>query len=336
MKLNLKKILQTLLFFGIGLFIVYYQINQLSVEEKSSALKAIKGANYYWIFIAFSCAIFSHILRGFRWAMLINTANENVKPRNAFYAVVIGYLVNGFIPRFGEIVRCGVLGKKENVKFEKLVGTVVAERLFDLIMLISVIGITLIIQYDFLYSLINESLLQPFLERLSDSSNNLMIIAALFTGTIIFFFFGFRYLIKKSTIGSRLKERWINFKEMFTEGFNTILKLKNKWWLFITQSIAMWFLYFLMSFLVFKSLDGSKHLGIDAGLSALTSGSLGLLIPTPGGLGSFHEFVSRTLQLYDISEVLGVSLSWLIWSTSFSSILVMGLIAIVLIGINNK
>jgi len=102
------------------------------------------------------------------------------------------------------------------------------------------------------------------------------------------------------------------------------------------QSVSMWILYFFMSFVVFKSLDGSKHLGVDAGLSTLTSGSLALLIPTPGGLGSYHEFVSRTLQLYDISEVLGVSLSWLIWSTNFFTILIIGFVSIFLIGVTKK
>jgi len=318
------------------LLIVYYQINQLSIEERNSAFGAIREANYFWIFVAFCCSVLSHLIRGFRWAMLINTAKENVKPINAFYAVMIGYFINGFIPRLGEIARCGVLAKKENVKFEKLVGTVVAERLFDLIMLLLVVSVTLIFQFNFLSSLLNEKLFQPFLHRLTNSSNNLVLFLALLLIAITGILLIARYLFAKSKLGNKLKEKLYTFKSTFSEGFQTILKLKNKWWIFIMQSVSMWILYFFMSFVVFKSLDGSKHLGVDAGLSTLTSGSLALLIPTPGGLGSYHEFVSRTLQLYNISEVLGVSLSWLIWSTNFFTILIIGFVSIFLIGLTKK
>ncbi len=319
---------------GVGLFLVYYQINQLSQEEQKTAVSSIKKANYFWIILAFSFSIFSHLIRAYRWRMLLKTANEHVKVSNAFYSVMIGYLVNGFIPRGGELVRCGVMAKKESIKFEKLVGTVVAERLFDVLMLIVVIGITLSLQFHFLFELINTRLFQPFISRLLAMSNQLVIFLLVAVIVFALTYFLFRVLIRRFNLGQKIIQKWNDIRLTFIEGFQTILKLKEKWWIFLLQSISMWVLYFMMSYVVFKSLSETKHLGVDAGLSVLTSGSLALLIPTPGGLGSYHEFVSRTLQLYDISEVMGVSLSWLIWGSNFSAILIVGFISIILIRLN--
>ena len=133
----------------------------------------------------------------------------------------------------------------------------------------------------------------------------------------------------------QIATKFESMKHSFEEGFSTIIKLENKL-LFVCYSIFMWVCYFFMSFLVFKSISQTKNLSVDAGLSVLTSGSLALVIPTPGGLGSYHQFVSKTLQLYGVSETTGISLSWLIWLTNFIIILVFGLLSLLLINYINQ
>lgn len=330
-----KQFLQTLLFFGIGIVLVYFQVKGLSQEERDAVVTSIQQANFLWIFLAAFVGVFSHYIRGIRWKMIIDSTGDTVSALNSFYAVMIGYLANGFLPRFGEVIRCGVLGRKENIKVEKLIGTVVVERLFDLIVLILVVGTTLLVQYQLLFDFINEKLFRPFAETFSTGLTDLLIklsvVVVVFVAILTLLFF----ISKKIGIWQKIKTKWDSVRHSFTEGFSAILKVKNKG-LFVFYSLFIWVCYFLMAYLIFFALDDTKHLGFEAGLSVLTSGSLALLIPTPGGLGSYHQFVSNTLQLYNIPDTAGISLSWLIWSTNFAVILVFGLLSLLLISIKKK
>lgn len=330
-----KQFLQTLLFFGIGIVLVYFQIKGLSEEERNAVLKSIQKANFLWIGLAALVGVFSHYIRGIRWKMIIDSTGDSISALNAFYAVMIGYLANGFLPRFGEVIRCGVLGRKEEIKVEKLIGTVVVERLFDLIVLILVVGTTLLVQYQLLFNFINERLFQPFVQKFSTGLVDLLFKFGLLLAITIVFFVVLFFVAKRMGIWQKIEQKWNSTRHSFTEGFSAILKVKNKG-LFIFYSLFIWACYFLMAYLIFFSLEDTKHLGFEAGLSVLTSGSLALLIPTPGGLGSYHQFVSNTLQLYNIPDTAGISLSWLIWSTNFAVILVFGLLSLLLISIKKK
>ena len=323
-----KQILQTLIFFLVGIGLVYFQIKGLSASEKEQIVSSVKQANIFLILGAMVVSVLSHFIRAVRWKQLIKSATENVSTTNSFYAVMIGYLANGFLPRFGEVIRCGVLGRKENIKIEKLIGTVVVERLFDLIIMLIVVALTILVQYEFLFQFLNKNLFQPAIHTFQNNSGKIiLILVALVVGSVVAYFALNQFLSK---VSSKLADKWESIKHNFTDGFTAILKLDNKP-LFVLYSLLMWCCYFLMSFLVIKSLPQSVHLDFQAGLSVLTSGSLALIIPTPGGLGSYHQFVSKTLQLYDLSQATGVALSWLIWSTNFAIILVFGLLSLLLI-----
>lgn len=328
MKKRQKQVVQTILFFSIGIALVYFQIDQLTPNQKQSVIQSIKQANAFWITAAMIIALLSHATRALRWKMLINTTKDKVSFINSFYAVMIGYLANGFLPRFGEVIRCGVLGRKENVQFEKLIGTVLAERLFDLIVMLLIVFLTILVQYQFLYQFLNEELFQPSAKYIHQHQLKFLLFfgSIAVVGLLVYFFMG---QILRSISGT-IASKWQSVKQSFSEGFSTILQLKNKA-LFLGYTLLMWVCYFFMSYFVFFSLKETKFLGIDAGLSVLTSGSLALVIPTPGGLGSYHQFVSKTLQLYDVSQSTGISLSWLIWSANFGIILLFGLLSLLLI-----
>lgn len=332
MNKTVKQLLQTIVFFAIGILLVYFQINQLNDSEKTQVVESVQQADFTWIFLAMVVSFFSHFFRAIRWRMLINSTDDQVSRLNAVYAVMIGYLANGFLPRFGEIIRCGVLGRKEKVKIEKLIGTVVAERVFDLFVVVLIVAGALTLQFNLLYDFVNERLFEPFYSRLLPKliRNALIVIPVL-----ILLFFGLRYLLKRMSVFKRISKKWHSVKESFQEGLFTIIKLRNKL-LFLIYTVAIWLCYFFMTYFVFFALDETKHLGIEAGLTVLVSGTLALLIPTPGGLGSYHQFVSNALQLHDVSQSMGVTLSWLIWSANFAVILVAGLLSLLLINFSTN
>lgn len=323
-----KQFLQIVFFIGLGIFLVYYQINNLTAEQKQRVVHSFRNANLFWIIIPMGISLLSHFTRAARWKLLIDTTGDKVHLKNSFYAVMIGYLANGFLPRLGEIIRCGVLGKKENIKFETLVGTVVAERIFDFLFMLLIVAITIIAQYQFLFDFLNEELFRPFFNSIEANRIKYALVFGIVIFIILFIYFVLGNVLR--SISANLSKRFENIKESFAEGLTTILKLPQKA-LFIGYSVIMWLCYFFMSFLVFKSLTETKNLSVDAGLSVLTAGSLGLVIPTPGGIGSYHQFVSKTLQLYEVSEATGISLSWLIWLTNFMVILLFGLLSLLLI-----
>ncbi len=315
-----------------GLALIYFQVKNLSEQERIQVGQAISHAHWFWIILAMLTAVISHIFRAQRWAQIINTTGEDVPTLHTFYGVMIGYLVNGFVPRAGEIARCGIITRTDHVRFEKLVGTVVAERIFDLIVLLLVVVLTLLSQFQFLYQLINEKLFSPFFQTFQNKFDDLLVLILLFLALSSFIVISSAIIMKRLNIGNRIIRQWEKIRHNFVDGFTSILNIKNKW-AFVGYSLAMWVCYFFMAFLIFKALPESKHLGFDAGLSVLTSGSLALVIPTPGGLGSYHQFVSNTLQLYGISPVIGVSLSWLIWSANFAVMLILGLFSFILVSL---
>lgn len=333
MEKRTKQILQTILFFAIGIFLVVYQIKGLSAQEMQQVSASFKQANLFWILFPMGVALLSHFVRALRWKLLIDTAGKKVRLHNTFFAVMIGYLANGFLPRLGELIRCGVLGKKEEIKFETLVGTMVAERIFDFILMVVVIFITIMVQYEFLFNFLEREIFQPLLVSIkANRSKYIFGFLAIVLVLFIIYFFLDDFL---RTFSAKMAKKYESIRESFTEGMTTILKLKQKG-LFVAYSFFMWACYFFMSFFVFNSLKETKDLGIDAGLSVLTSGSLGLVVPTPGGLGSYHQLVSEALQLYGVTEATGISLSWLIWLTNFSVILIFGLLSLLFINLKNK
>lgn len=328
MNTKAKQILQTIFFLLIGIFLVYMQLKTLSSQEKETILESLRGAHWEFIILAMAVSLGSHFFRAKRWRLLINNEQYSTSTTHSFYAVMIGYLANGFLPRLGEVIRCGVLSKKERIPLGRVLGTVFAERSFDLLVLILIVLLTIFLQFNLLYRFLAEHMFSPLIQSLQLHSSTYIIGAISLLLVLIIVVFVLGSVIKN--ISKKLYRKWIQVKHNFIEGFTTIFTNKHKG-AFIFYTISMWFCYFLMAYIVFFALDESSHLSANAGLSVLTSGSLALIIPTPGGLGSYHAFVSQTLQLYSLPFSVGVTLSWLIWSTNFIVILIFGLLSLLLI-----
>ncbi|MBX2845045.1 MAG: flippase-like domain-containing protein [Saprospiraceae bacterium] len=333
MSKNIKQILQTLLFLGLGIFLVWFQINKLSDEGRQHVGDALREANYFWMVLSMVTAFISHYLRAIRWKLLINTIGYQVATKNSFYAVMIGYLVNGLVPRLGEVVRCGALGKKENIPVEKLIGTVVTARIVDLIFMLTIVGATILVQFNLISDFLNERIFSYVRASWEANAQTYMLLLA---GGFILFILAL-FLLNRfiQTANSRFSTKINTIKNGLFEGMRSIFALKEKG-RFLIYSTLMWVCYFFMSYFVFFSFDETSKLGFSEGLSVLTTGSLGIVAPVPGGLGSFHYLVSGNLQLYGISEPVGLSYSWLVWVAQFSVIIVVGLLSLFLISRNRK
>lgn len=258
----------------------------------------ILNANYYWLIISLVFAIGSHIFRALRWNLLINSLNYRTKLSTTFFAVMIGYMANTAVPRMGEFVRCGVLSKKEKIPFNALFGTVISERIFDLITLMVIIFLVIAFQANALSDFLNQ-LFGPFFNDLFSNLESIIIFAGSIILTLVvlvFIVIMLKERIKRIPFYHKIQE----FLSGLLEGIKTIMKLKQKF-LFLLYTFMIWFFYALMVYLPLLMLEETSHLTFINSLTILAIGSLGIVAPVPGGIGAYH-FIVKTV-LYEIFQV---------------------------------
>jgi glycosyltransferase 2 family protein len=328
----LKRVLSILkysLFLGAGLFLVWWQLKDMTDIEKEEFTNAFHRANYWLIIPVICMSLLSHLLRSIRWKYLMEPLDYNPKLKNVFSVVMIGYLANSAIPRLGEILRCTFLARYEKLSVGKLVGTIILERTFDFICFIIFIGITILIQINTIGNYVKERLIKiGNAERVPVWINGLIIIAVIFIVIICI-----KILFKKFP-QNKIISRTNFFLKGIAEGFKTVKSL-NKKKQFLLLTFLIWLLYLLQVYIGFWAMEGTSHLSIKAACSVLTLASLAMIL-TPGGIGSFPLFVMQTLLVYSIAAPLGKAFGWLIWGVSTGIVIIVGLICLLIIPYLNR
>jgi hypothetical protein len=245
--------------------------------------------------------------------------------------VMIGYMSNLAVPRLGEILKCTLLSRYEKIPAEKLVGTIVAERAVDLICLLAVTIITILLQVDVVgnYAWVLLNLISGSSEGKTNTRG-----IVIFSITALLIIFICYYIIKKN----QQKSWFLKIKSILKgvyDGLLSIRKLPKKN-LFILESVIIWALYLISIQIGFYALKETEGLDIAVALSVLCFGSLGMLVPTQGGLGSYQYAVQKTLLLYGIGEALGYAFGWILWIAQMGIVLITGMICFILLPIVNR
>ncbi len=323
-KLSWKKIVQYIVFLAIALLFLWLASRGIPYEKM---LAHIKTVNFWPLVLVFIGGLGSHFLRALRWKLLIDPMGYNVKATNTFLSIMIGYLVNLVTPRMGEVARCGVLSVYEKVPADKLAGTMIAERAFDLVTLIAVFFITYLVEYSTVNTFIQENLLGPLAERFSAQG---LAIFGIGLAIIILAFI----LLRKKIFSS--ENKIVGIVRNILEGLGSIRRLKNPW-LFIGYTAGIWFLYLFMTTLGFWAFEGLNYLSFREGLSVLSFGTIGFIVPAPGGMGSFQYFVSLTLhEMYLVEESLALAYANVSWVAQTIVLITGGFISLILLPILNR
>jgi uncharacterized protein (TIRG00374 family) len=236
-------------------------------------------------------ALISHIIRALRWKMLITPTGHTAKVSSSFISLMVGYLVNLAIPRGGELSRCYNLYKLDRVPVDVSFGTVVVERIVDLLCLITLIVLAFVLESGKLFSFIETLPLNSI-----SSAGKAEIIIAVLVVLLILFLIAFFIIKRSNKIRSFISKTWLGIKK----GLMSIFQLKNKG-LFALYSILIWLLYFLMSYTVIMAFESTANLGFSAVISLFGIGSIAMAVPLPGGTGSYHVLVPQGLVfLYGI------------------------------------
>lgn len=288
-KKKIFTVIQYLLFLGLGVLLLWLSFRTLDMSE---VWEDIKNAEYSWLLLGLCFAITSHIFRALRWNLLIGSLNYKTKLSSTFFAVMVGYLANTAVPRMGELARCGVLSKKEKIPFNTLFGTVISERLFDMVVLLFILLMVVIFQFDMLSGFLDQ-VFGPFFHNIFANLQSITMFFAITAAIIGLLFFAWKLLHKKlKTLAIYVKIQ--EFISGIMDGVKTIMKLKQKW-LFLLYTFIIWLFYALMSFIPVYMLPETSHLTFVDGLTILAIGSLGIVAPVPGGIGAYHFIVKSVL-----------------------------------------
>ena len=290
-----KGILQTLKFIAflvVGLLLLWVAFRNVDFTKLVAELK---DANYSWILLSVLFGSFAFISRARRWVLLVNPLGYNPSTRNAFYALMTGYLANIGLPRIGEITRCVALGRKEKIPVDQLIGTVVVERTIDFLSLLLIMIILIFTSGENIALFLKESILEPIRQKVLLVFGNTWILwAILFSIGIISLFLIIRY--KKNLRKIRFFSKMFDLARGVINGLKTITNLKRKWE-FIFHTIFIWINYALMTWVVVFSIESTSHLTFGNSIFILVVGGLAMSAPVQSGLGAFHYFVSQGLLL---------------------------------------
>lgn len=319
------KILKFLAFFALGAFIFWLIYKDQDMERIKSVLK--NDVNYYWVVISLVVGLLSHISRTLRWGLMIEPIGHKPRFINTFLAVMVGYLMNLAFPRMGEISRCGVLSRYEKISFTKLIGTVVAERLVDMISLLFLLGVVIVSQFGKMLHFIQEN------PEIHEKLNSAISSPYLFAGVVLLLIlaFVFRKAFKDTRVFKKIIEVLTNFKE----GFISIRSIERKGW-FYFHSVFIWLMYYLMFYLVFFSFDFTSVLNPIAGLTTFVMASFGMVAPVQGGIGAWHFMAKEGLALYGVANENGIIFAFVAHSSMTAMIIILGIISVLALPFINK
>ena len=314
MNLKTKKSLKIIfpLLFGGGL--IWYLF---TIIPPKTLLEYFKNANYWWISLGLFFGILSHLSRAYRWKFMLKPMGYTPRFINSALAVLIGYFVNLAIPRAGEVSRASVMANYENIPFEKGFGTIVAERIADLIMMFLIIGVTLLIQFDFILQLVKEKL------------DPVKIIIGLAVCLIGGFFF-YKY-VRKSTKGLGLKIK--KFIKSLVEGVTSIFRMKNKW-PFIFHTVFIWAMYVLMFWATIPAIEGLQ-VPFGGILVGFIAGGFSIAA-TNGGIGLYPLAVAGAFTLFGVPEEPSTAFGSVMWAAQTAMVILFGGLSFLLLPICNK
>lgn len=295
--------------------------------ERQQFDESLLHANYIVILPIAIFAILAHLSRAIRWKILMEPLGYCPSTANTLYSILCGYLANTFIPRAGEILRCTLLGRYEKIPVNKLLGTILIERVFDLFCFGIIFVFTVLIQINTV-----KDFLKTNIHRITNNHRHLplwpILTAIVVTGIV--FFLIIRWTLKKYDNHRHV----IKIKSIFSglkEGFTSIIHLKKRK-TFLFHTCFIWAMYLLQIYVGFNALHATTGLGIPAALSILSLSTVAMIV-APGGIGAFPVGMQQILLIYNIHNI---SFGWLMWGTNTGIVIVAGSLAFALLLYNNR
>jgi uncharacterized membrane protein YbhN (UPF0104 family) len=285
------------IFLAIGIALIYLVFKDVDFVWMWNE---IKGARFSWIFLSMFCGILAMASRAWRWRIMLEPLGFKPSFLHCFYGVSIGYFANIALPRMGEVVRCTILNQTDNVPVNQSFGTVILERVIDVLMLLGLIMLVLFTRMDLFGDFFMKELFQKKAGQGSIFENQQFQIGLgifVLLGIILVALF-IKY--KNQLLKISLFQKVVNFLKGIGDGLFTFFKMKKKGW-FVFHTLFIWVNYFIMTWICVYSYDPTSMLKAFDGLFLMVVGGLGMTAPVQGGFGAFHYLVEKALMIYQIS-----------------------------------
>ncbi|MBQ5895965.1 MAG: flippase-like domain-containing protein [Bacteroidaceae bacterium] len=318
MKKIINYTLKTVLPIILGVLILYVVYKDFKFSQLWSELKEM---NLFWFALSTAFGIMSHVIRGWRWKLSLAPLGYNPSSAVCVNSVYVAYAANLVLPRVGEVSRCVILEKHEHVPFAHALGTLVMERMLDTAMVLLITFVAVVLQWQVFSAFINDTGVEV-------SGIVIALLSVLAIGVLSFFF------IRKLSIWKKIK----SFITRFMEGVLSVTKMKDGW-LFLLETIGIWFCYFMQFYLCFFCFDFSSDLSVAAALLLFVGGSIAVVVPTTNGAGPWHYVIISIMVLYGISETDAGVFALIVHGTQTLLVAVLGIYGIVSLrfrGVNQR
>ena len=312
------KVLKNIVPLGLGLYLVYYSFANTSEADRQQIIISIKQADLRFVFLSLVFGAFSHLSRAYRWSYLLRPLGYRPTFMMRILTLMISYFSNLGIPRSGEVLRATALATYANVPFEKSFGTIVTERIIDLVMLFSLIGLGFVLQGELLLKVIG-----------NPSLDGMLIVWMVLAASV--FFLGIRQL-KRSQ--HALAVKIIRFFTGLWQGMLSIRAIKGKW-AFVGHTLFIWAMYLMMFWVVTLALPETSGLTFSALIPAFVAGGFAMSASN-GGIGLYPIAVAAVLQAFDIPYPQALAFGWVMWTGQTVMVVVFGSLSFLLLPVLSK
>jgi len=313
----MKQFIQIVISLGIAVWIFWFMYKDIALD---SLVDQIQSSNWAWILFSLSISMLGYLVRSWRWTLLIDTEEgEKVTVTRAYHAVMVGNLVNMLLPRAGEVARCGVLTRTNGISVGYLIGTVIVERSVDLLCLATTITLAFFIEKDLFLNLVSQ-LIDIHALGQSILSNLPILIGGIAVLMLLLW-----YILRRFRDKGLINKIQHFFREIMS-GLKRIGKLSNPSGFWIS-SVLLWVIYFLTMYTISFGIPSTANLSSGEVLLVMVMGSIGMVAPVQGGIGTFHALVAFILIQLGISEVDGKIFAAIIHGTQVILVLAAGLVS---------
>lgn len=318
MKNQFKKWVSILLPLLAGGILIVYTYQKYTPEQLLKIKSYFINADYFYIFISLIISTIGCASRAYRWKYSLEHMGFKTTFANNFMAVSIGYLMNMTIPRSGELSRALIVKKYNAIPFDKAFGTIIAERIIDTLILLFLVALAFLVQFNIVKSFILDKI------PIEKAAWVLGIGVALMIGALLL------YLYSKIGIVLTLKRKVSGLQE----GLLSIVKMEQKGW-FLFHTLVIWTSYILMFYVTIFALQETSGIGFGAILTSFIVGSLAIAV-TSSGFGAYPILVAKILVFYSISEPVGTAFGWIVWSSQILLVVVTGILSFLLLPVFNR
>ena len=318
MNKSLITLLKIVIPLGLGIFLIYYSYLKFTPQQLEEISAYFKKADYTFVTFSIVLLLLSHISRAYRWSFLLEPLGYKPKLLNNFMAVSVAYIMNIFIPKSGEVSRALIINKYEDIPFDKAFGTIISERVVDVLFLFGFTAIALLLQFD----------------KLSEFLLNVLPINTIYNiiGVLSLLLVLFILVLKFSKLP--IIKKILQFFSGLKDGVLSILKMKKKG-SFIFHSFLIWGLYLLSFYTATFALNETSNIAFSTLIITFVVGSFSFAF-TNSGFGSYPFFVAGILVIFSIPETVGTAFGWIVWTSSIASIVFFGGLSLLILPFYNK